>query len=64
MRPLFFDIAEVFSDASGGSAPPSPSVPTAAGVEKLPVPSESASAILPLSSNQLPKDVDRYALEW
>ena len=37
-------MAEVLSDASSGSAPPSPSVPTAAGVERLPVPGESASA--------------------
>ena len=37
-------MAEVLSDASSGSAPPSPSVPTAAGVEKLPVPGESTSA--------------------
>ena len=44
MRPLIFDMAEVLSDASSGSAPPSPSVPTAAGVEKLPVPGESTSA--------------------
>ena len=42
--PLLFDMAEVWSDASSGSAPPFPSVPTAAGVEKLPVPGESASA--------------------
>ena len=41
---MIFDMAEVLSDASSGSAPPSPSVPTAAGVEKLPVPGESASA--------------------
>ena len=37
-------MAEVFSDASSGAAPPSPIVPTAAGVEKLPVPGESTSA--------------------
>ena len=37
-------MAEVLSDASSGSAPPSPSLPAAAGVEKLPVPGESASA--------------------
>ena len=37
-------MAEVLSDASSDSAPPSPSVPPAAGVEKLPVPGESTSA--------------------
>ena len=37
-------MAEVFSDASSGSVPPSPSVPAAAGIEKLPVPCESATA--------------------
>ena len=37
-------MAEVFSDASSGSVPPSPSVPTAAGVEKPSVPGESPSA--------------------
>ena len=44
MRPLIFDMAEVLSDASSDSAPPAPSVLTAAGVEKLPIPGESASA--------------------
>ena len=37
-------MAEVLSGASSGSAPHSPSVPTAAGVEKPLVPGESASA--------------------
>ena len=37
-------MVDVLSDASSGSAPPSPSVPTAAGVQKLPVPGESTSA--------------------
>ena len=44
MRPFILDKAEVLSEASSGSTPPSPSVPRAAGVEKLPMPGESASA--------------------
>ena len=42
--PFIFNMAEVLPDASSCSAPPSPSVPTAAGVKKLQVPGESASA--------------------
>ena len=44
VRPFIFYKAEVLSDVSSGSAPPSPSVPTASGVEKLSVPGKSASA--------------------